>query len=306
MGAFAELAIAMFVSTSYEESILRSRSEAVVRRDYAASVLSYGEGLNKYLLVNGMGMTTLTPITKVMVHLPLALRKEPARSALIICFGMGTSFRAALSWNLETTAVELVPSVKEAFPFYHADASAHLANPRAHIVIDDGRRFLARTRERYDLIVVDPPPPPEAAGSSLLYSKEFYRLAQAHLNPGGILQTWIPKAGGPIVIAALRSMRESFPYVRCFMAPNRYGVHMLGSMQPIDRCTPAELAARLPAAAARDLLEWSATPDMERYLSVVLAQEIPVDASLEQKNEIRITDDQPYNEYFLLRQLGVL
>jgi len=196
--------------------------------------------------------------------------------------------------------------VKEAFPFYHADASAHLANPQARIVIDDGRRFLARTRERYDLIVVDPPPPPEAAGSSLLYSKEFYRLAQERLNAGGILQAWIPKAGGPIAIAALRSMRESFPYVRCFMAPNRYGMHMLGSMQPIDRCTPAEMAARLPPAAARDLLEWNLTPDLEHYLKLVLAPEIPVDAALQQKNEIRITDDQPYNEYFLLRQLGVL
>ena len=304
--ASAELAIALFVSTSFEENILRSRPEAIVRRDYAASVLSYGEGLNKYLLVNGMGMTTLTPITKVMVHLPLGLRKQPPKSALIICFGMGTSFRAALSWDLETTAVELVPAVKEAFPFYHADASAHLANPRAQIVIDDGRRFLARTRQKYDLIVVDPPPPPEAAGSSLLYSKEFYRLAREHLNPGGILQTWIPKAGGPIVIAAMRSVRESFPYVRSFMAPNRYGIHMLGSMEPIDPSTPAEIAARLPPAATRDLLEWGSAPDPESYFKLLLAPEIPVDAALQQKNEIRITDDQPYNEYFLLRQLGIL
>ena len=146
----------------------------------------------------------------------------------------------------------------------------------------------------------------DSAGSSLLYSKEFYRLAQEHLNPGGILQNWIPKTGGPVVIAALRSMRESFPYVRCFLAPNRYGLHMLGSMQPIVRCTPAEMAARLPPAAARDLLEWNSTPELERYLRLVLAGEIPVDAALQQKSEIRITDDQPYNEYFLLRQLGVL
>jgi hypothetical protein len=101
-------------------------------------------------------------------------------------------------------------------------------------------------------------------------------------------------------------MRESFPYVRCFLAPNRYGLHMLASMQPIERCTPAELAARLPLAAARDLLEWNPTPDLEQYVHLLLAWEIPVDAALEQKNEIRITDDQPYNEYFLLRQLGML
>ena len=33
---------------------------------------------------------------------------------------MGTTYRSALSWNVETTAVELVPSVTEAFAFYHA------------------------------------------------------------------------------------------------------------------------------------------------------------------------------------------
>ena len=35
-----------------------------------------------------------------------------------------------------------------------------------HIVIDDARRFLERTRDAYDLIAVDPPPPVSAAGSS--------------------------------------------------------------------------------------------------------------------------------------------
>jgi len=38
------------------------------------------------LLVNGIGMTTLTPITKFMVHLPLAFHQGPSESALIICF----------------------------------------------------------------------------------------------------------------------------------------------------------------------------------------------------------------------------
>ena len=58
-----------------------------------------------------------------MVHLPMAFHNGPPKNALIICFGMGTTFRAALTWGVQATVVELVPSVPQAFPFYHADAA---------------------------------------------------------------------------------------------------------------------------------------------------------------------------------------
>ena len=84
---------------------------------------------NKWLLVNGIGMTSLTPITKFMVHLPLAFHEGRPESALVICFGMGTTFRSALSWDIDTTVVELVPSVAKAFGFYHADAARAVNTP---------------------------------------------------------------------------------------------------------------------------------------------------------------------------------
>src|SRR5438034_7613586 len=109
-------------------------------------------------------MTSLVPATKFMAHLPLGLHAGDSESALIICFGMGTSYRSALSWDVETTAVELVPSVRDAFGFYHADAPQLLKNPKGRIIIDDGRRYLNRTGEKFDVIVIDPPPPVAAAG----------------------------------------------------------------------------------------------------------------------------------------------
>jgi spermidine synthase len=193
------LAGALFFSRDFQERISSFYKNTEVRRDYAASVVSTGTGPGRVLLVNGIGMTSLTPITKFMVHLPLALHREPPKSALIICFGMGTTYRSALSWDLETTTVELVPDVPKAFGFYHADAAQILHNPKVHIVIDDGRRYLKRTREKFDVIVIDPPPPPEAAGSSLLYSVEFYDLVKQHLKPHGILQTWFPV--GEVLVA---------------------------------------------------------------------------------------------------------
>jgi len=249
-------------------------------------------------------MTILTPITKFMVHLPLAFHKEPPKSALVICFGMGTSYRSAMSWGIDATVVELVPSVTKAFGFYHADTARFINATNGHIIIDDGRRFLKRTDKKFDVIVVDPPPPVQAAGSSLLFSKEFYDVAKQHLNPGGILQMWYPGSPqAPTGQAALRSMYESFPNVRCFASVEGWGMHMLGSMEPIEQVDADHLAARMPESARRDLLEWYDTTNTPVALGHILDHEFPATDFLGPDPTIQVTDDEPFNEYYLLRRL---
>jgi spermidine synthase len=293
---------AAFFALDFEGCILRYLPEAVVRRDYVASVTSCGTvRQRKNLLVNNFGMTTLTPITKFMAHMPIAFHAGRPKSILIICFGMGTTYRSALSWNIDTTAVELVPSVVDAFGFYHADASECMRNPRGHIVIDDGRRYLSRCGRKFDVIIVDPPPPIEAAGSSLLFSKEFYALAKQHLERGGILQMWDPGGPGLMTDAITRSIYESFPYVHCYLSCEKWGLHLLGSMEPINVPRSAQMAAKMPAAAQSDLLEWSDTPDLPSYISRVLNNEVSI--VLYKNPNVCVTDDRPFNEYFILRQL---
>jgi len=298
----AVLACALFVSQDFKGRVSRLVKRMEVRRDYAASVFSVGEGRERLLMVNGLDMTVLTPVTKYMVHLPLMFHKGKPESALIICFGMGTTYRSALSWDIETTAVELVPGVREAFGFYHADAEKYARHPKGRIVIDDGRRYLKRSADQFDVIVLDPPPPVMAAGSSLLYSIEFYELAKKHLKPGGILQAWVP--GDGITSAApaiLRSVTDSFPHVRCFRGIEGRGWHMLASMQPIEAQSAVELAARMTPEVKRDLLEWSSSQDLTTDFQRMLSNELSVPSLLNPDPRIRITDDRPYNEYFLVR-----
>jgi predicted membrane-bound spermidine synthase len=301
--AGAALAASLFLVGDFETMLLRTQKNTVVRRDYAATVISFGEARDKRLLVNGFGMTILTPITKFMVHLPMAFHQGRPESALVICFGMGTSYRSALSWNIDTTTVELVPSVTKAFGFYHADAARFINDPNGHIVVDDGRRFLKRTSKKYDIIVVDPPPPVEAAGSSLLYSKEFYELAKQHLKPGGILQMWFPGGEAATGQAVIRSINESFPHVRCFLSVARWGRHILASSEPIEQLDANQLAARMPESAKQDLLEWNDSREVPAYIGRVVGNEFLVPGLLNPDPEVQITDDQPYNEYFLLRRL---
>jgi len=292
----------IFMTHSYMQRF----PKALVRRDSTATVIATGEGMQKRLLVNGVSMTYLTPVTKMMASLPMAFLDHPPQNALVICMGMGTTYRSTLSWGVDSTVVDLVPSVPALFWYYHADASNLLKSPRSHVVIDDGRRFLERTTGQYDVIVIDPPPPIEAAGTSLLYSREFYSATQKRLRPDGILQQWFPGADLVTTAAIARALKESFPYVRAFASVEHWGIHYLASRRPIpDRSAP-ELTRRMPARAAADLVEWGPFPTAEQQFAAVLEQEVPIDRLLAAAGNVpAILDDRPANEYYMLRHAGI-
>ena len=288
----------VFTQKSYEDQFGRSE----VLRDNTATIVAMGEGRNKHLLVNGVGITGLTPITKFMAHLPLAFLDHPPKNALVVCFGMGTTYRSLLSWDIPVTAVELVPSVPRVFGYFHADGPALLRSPLSHVVIDDGRRYLERTSEQYDVITIDPPPPVQAAGSSLLYSKEFYAIINRRLRSGGILQQWLPGGDAVVRASVARALKESFPYVRVFHSVEGWGYHFLASANPLPNPIAAELARRLPAKAASDLLEWGPETTAEGQLSRVLKNEISLDELIAQAPAApALQDDRPVNEYYVMR-----
>jgi spermidine synthase len=303
---FAALfAFSIFVSRGYEDGRFYDGPHEV-RRDHVATVIAYGQGMDKRLLVNGVGMTFLTPITKVMAHLPLAINNN-AKSGLIICFGMGTTFRAMHSWGIDTTVVELSRSVTESFGFFFADFADVIGDPKAHVVVDDGRRYLLRGNRKFDVITLDPPPPIEAAASSLLYSKEFYDVVKARLAPGGILAQWFPGGEENIRYAVARSLQESFPYVVAFKSIEDWGYHFLASMSPIRDITPAEFVARLPAPAKRDLMEWNSNMSVEVMAQNILSRRTDIAKLLPADGKsMVVTDDLPYNEYFALRRSGLM
>jgi spermidine synthase len=251
-------------------------------------------------------MTFLSPTTKVMAHLPLAVNNS-AKAGLIICFGMGTTFRAMRSWGIDTTVVELSRAVTESFGYFHADFRDVIADPKAHVVVDDGRRYLLRSTKKFDVITLDPPPPIEAAASSLLYSKEFYDVVKAHLAPGGILQQWYPGGEASIQYAVARSLRESFPYIVVYRSLEDWGYHLLASSSPIEDITPEAFIARLPEAARRDLMEWNSDISIATMADDVLSRRTDMAKLLPPGSKtVEVTDDLPYNEYFFLRRAGLM
>ena len=303
LAAAAALVIAavtlFFFTKDYEEDF----PDSVILRDRTATVLATGDGMDKMLLVNGVGMTSLTPITKMMAHFTLSHLAQPPRNALIICFGMGTTFRSAMSWGIPVTVVELVPSVPKVFPYYHPDSAALLTSPRGHVVIDDGRRFLDRSNQKFDAVIIDPPPPLEAAASSLLYSRDFYTVAKQHMTTGGILQQWLYDGDDVDRAAVTRALTEVFPYVRVYQSlEGGANFHFLASMSPIAELTAEQLVARTPQSALIDMMEWGPAKTPQEQYGLLVSRELSPERLMAGAPQTpALQDDRPINEYYWLR-----
>ena len=115
-----------------------------------------------------------------------ALHPAP-REVLVI--GLGTGAWSQVIANLSdverVTIVEINPGYLELIPRY-PDVASLLTNPKVRLVIDDGRRWLARNPDlAFDLIVANTSIHWRAHTTNLL-SVEYLRLIRAHLRPGGV------------------------------------------------------------------------------------------------------------------------
>lgn len=261
----------------------------------------------KRLLVNGTAMTVLCTDTKIMAHLPLMLHPRPD-SALVVCFGMGTTFRSAAVHDLPVTVVELQPSIPSLFEFFHPDAPAIMSNPKNQIKIGDGRNFLLLSNARYSVITIDPAPPMYSAGTVNLYTQEFFTLCRDHLDDNGIMSLWIPgySCMESDFRLILKTFTTVFPEYALWIGPDEFGWYLVGSRQPIivrpDRLSAIASDERI----RRDLTEYHLLPDRMVTAQILLNEYMRFLSGKSGINryvadERRIlTDDRPYTEFPML------
>jgi hypothetical protein len=73
-------------------------------------------------------------------------------------------------------------------------------------------------------------------------------------------------------------------------------------MEPIPITSSSVLAARMPPAAASDFVEWGPQTIPQKQFESVLSHEISLENLVaEDPRAPAMRDDQPINEYFLLR-----
>jgi len=124
-----------------------------------------------------------------LVHPALTAHRAP-RTALVIGGGEGATIREILRHpTIERVVMvdldrELVERCRDLLPAWHAGA---FDDPRVQMVFEDGRAFVLRTTERFDVVIVDVCDALEGGPALALYSEPFYRAVQRVLSGGGVL-----------------------------------------------------------------------------------------------------------------------
>jgi predicted membrane-bound spermidine synthase len=108
------------------------------------------------LVTNGFSMsgTSMSALRymRYFAYWPAALHRGPLKNVLLVCFGVGVTASAVLDVPLVETLdiAEISPDVIETSTLIH-QTDHPLKDPRVRLHVEDGRQFLERTSERFDL-----------------------------------------------------------------------------------------------------------------------------------------------------------
>jgi len=178
-------------------------------------------------------------LQRMLGHLTSLVPAKP-RSVLVIGCGAGiTAGAVSIDPRVEReTIVEIEPLVPRAAAEYFSEPNFNvLHNPKVQVRIDDGRRYLLTTHERFDGITVDPLDP-WVKGAANLYTKEFYEVMKQHLSPGGVVTMYIQlfETNQDAVKSSVATFVEVFPNATIWGNPYQGQGHdmvLLGQVEPL-------------------------------------------------------------------------
>ena len=174
----------------------------------ASQILYVGEGLNSSIAVSQFGNTRQFHVSgkleastgpydmrlqRMLGDMPALLHPKP-RSVLVVGFGAGvTAGSFVVNPDVQRIVIcEIEPLVPPTTTkYFNAQNYNVLNDPRTEVVYEDARNFILTTPEKFDIITSDPIHP-WVKGSAALYTREYFELAKAHLNPGAVVTQWVP------------------------------------------------------------------------------------------------------------------
>jgi spermidine synthase len=125
-----------------------------------------------------------------LVH-PIMLAHPDPRDVLIVGGGEGGTLREVLKHPVKRAVMVDIDSgvVESSKRFIPELSSGAFDDKRSEVVIGDGRRYVERCNDKFDVIIMDVTDPLENGPGQLLYTKEFYKAARRILRKCGILVT---------------------------------------------------------------------------------------------------------------------
>jgi spermidine synthase len=175
----------------------------VPQRARSATVVYAAEGRNATVAVTRDTGSSLTlqrggethdiHVERIVGEVTASTPPDP-ESFLVLGLGAGVA-AGAVAMSPGTRRIVIIenePLVREVAAQYFAKENHDVVhNPKVEIRIEDGRRYLSRTPEKFDGIILDPPPP-WRRGAAALYTQEFFALMKVRLNPGGVAAIVVP------------------------------------------------------------------------------------------------------------------
>jgi len=173
---------------------------------------------NQYMRINGkIDASTDSGDVETQIlsgHIGMLLAPKKPKKVMVIGAGAALTAGSVLTHDVERLdLIEISPAVLEGARLF-GEANLHaLEDPRVHLYVDDAKTFLALAQYKYDLII-SVPSNPWVTGVSGLFTREFFRTIEAHLEEDGVLLQWVHfyESSDALVKLVLRTLRETFPY----------------------------------------------------------------------------------------------
>ena len=152
------------------------------------------ETMGRSLILDGKTQSTTVDehiYHEALVHPAMLLHPNP-RTVFIGGGGEGATLREVLAHKSveRVTMVDLDDEVVALARRYIPEHSCGaFDDPKARLVHQDARGFLAESADTYDVILLDLVDPLEEGTAYTLYTREFYETALGKLSPGGVLVT---------------------------------------------------------------------------------------------------------------------
>ncbi len=170
----------------------------------------------KFLYLNGLrnlDSRKLEYLNYYIAKLP-AIILEP-KKVLIIGNGTLSSVERIQLFSDKIVSVELDQGVLDAGILHYVDIKKLRNIKKWTLFVEDGKYYLANTKEKYDLIIMDVPAP-LTIQVAYLHSVEFYKLVKKRLTANGVLSVQIAgkiRANNAMPAQIVKTLSQVFPKI---------------------------------------------------------------------------------------------
>ena len=238
---------------------------------------------------------------EALVHPAMISHAAPA-TVCVVGGGEGAALREVLAHNTVKRAVmvdidkQVVDICRRFLPGFHQGA---FDDSRTEMHFADARKYLAETKDKFDVIIIDLVEPLEGGPACLLYTREFYQIVKQRLNFDGIIcvqsgaSSWTNMENFAAIISTLKSV---FTIVRAYQVYVPSFVDLWGFATCSQAIDPTKLSAkeidrRISARLSRDIKSYDGLTHQAMF---ILPKHI--------RNELTkpgkiITDEEPISTY---------